>query len=374
MHKCILCEKKDRFVSLLKLKNMPASAQNLPTESELKTEKGENLDLVQCLNCGLVQFRCKPVDYYKDVIRSGGTTSTMRDLRVSQYKEFISFFGLEGKKLIEIGCGRGDFLQFLKGFPVDSCGIENNPDLVEQAKAKGLTVYQSFADKNMGKLSTGPYDAFLSFNFLEHQPDPNAMVSAIYDNLTADGCGLVTVPSLEYILNNNGYYELIKDHIAYYSFDTLTLLFNNNGFEVVKKEIVNRDTLSIYVKKRKTIDISALQNNTDSLNRSINELIKKYNKVALWGASHQGFTLAATSQLNGKVDYIIDSAEFKQNKYSPASHIKIVSSDYFFEHPVDAIIIIAPGYTTEIYNIIRQKFGIKVDVYCLKTSSLEKMQ
>lgn len=374
MKKCILCERNDQFVSLLKLENMPSSAQDLPSADDLSKDKGETLELVQCLGCGLVQFNCEPVSYYKDVIRSGGTTSTMRDLRIAQYKDFISRFNLKDKKIVEIGCGRGDFLQFLNGFPVEFCGIENNPELVEQAKRKGLKVFCSFADANMEKIPGGPYDAFLSFNFLEHQPDPNSMVRVIYDNLTEEGCGLVTVPSFEYIINNNGYYELIKDHIAYYTFETLSLLFNNNGFDVISKEIVNRDTLSIYVQKRKKIDVSALVNNTISLNSSINDLLNKYNKVAIWGASHQGFTLAATSKLNEKIKYIIDSAEFKQGRFSPASHIKIVPAEYFFDNPVEAIIIIAPGYTSEIYSIIRSKFGEDVDVYCLKSSVLEMIK
>ena len=373
MHKCLLCSKEDRFVSLLKLHNMPSSAQDLPTEDTLATDRGEDLELVQCMNCGLVQFKCQPVSYYKDVIRSGGTTTTMRDLRTAQYKAFIDFFSLSGKKIIEIGTGRGDFLQFLNGFNVEFCGIENNAEFVEQAKRKGLNVFKGFVDETLGVLPQAPYDAFLSFNFLEHQPDPNGMLQAIYCNLTDDGCGLVTVPSFEYIVENNGYYELIKDHIAYYTFDTLTLLFNNNGFDVLKKEVVNRDTLSIYVRKRKKINAEALLNNTVELNRSVNDLVGKYKHIAIWGASHQGFTLAATSELNGRVDYIIDSAKFKQGKYSPASHIKIVSADYYFEHPVEAILIIAPGYTDEIYKIIRTKFGNNVDVYCLKSSTVERI-
>ena len=57
--------------------------------------------------------------------------------------------------------------------------------------------------------------------------------------------GLVTVPSLEYILEKESYYELIRDHIAYYTFDTLRALLNHCGFEVLEEEMINRDTLSM---------------------------------------------------------------------------------------------------------------------------------
>lgn len=373
---CLLCQNEKRFYKIMSLENMPSSAQNLPDANNLENEHGEKLDLEQCLCCGLVQFRCKPVSYYKDVIRSGGTTTTMKELRMSQYSNFISTFNLNKKKIIEIGSGRGDFLHFLNDFDVQAYGIENNIDLVNYAKNNWgcLNVVQAFADEKCGVIPNGPFDAFLSFNFLEHQPDPNSMMQAIYDNTTDDAVGLITVPSLEYILENNGYYELIKDHIAYYSFETLEFLMNKNGFEVLKKEIVNRDTLSIYVKKRKHISAERMINNRNLLDLSIKALIDSLGqkKIAIWGASHQAFTLAATSKLGKKVSYIIDSAEFKQGKYSPASHIKIVPMEHFYIEPVDVILIVAPGYTEEIYKIIKNKLG-NVKIYSLRSSKLEEM-
>ena len=88
-------------------------------------------------------------------------------------------------------------------------------------------------------------------------------------------------------------------------------------------------------------------------------------------ASHQGFTLAATTKLGEKARYIIDSAPFKQGKFAPASHLPIVGPDHFHEHPVDAIIITAPGYTDEIAASIRQKFGTAVEIRAMRSNHLE---
>ena len=41
------------------------------------------------MGCGLVQFDCDPVDYYRDVIRAGGFPKTMVELRRYQYKNLI---------------------------------------------------------------------------------------------------------------------------------------------------------------------------------------------------------------------------------------------------------------------------------------------
>lgn len=360
---------------LLTLDNMPASAQHMPDAQGVKQDRGLTLDLCQCMGCGLVQFDCEPVDYYRDVIRAGGFSKTMVELRRYQYKHLIDSYHLEGKKFIEVGCGQGEFLKVLSEFPVEVHGIEHDPHLVELARAQGLDVTEGFTETEDTRFAGGLYDVFLSFNFLEHQPDPGTMLQAIYRNLEDDAMGLITVPSFEYIMDHNSYYELIRDHLAYYTFETLTPLLERNGFLVEECEVINRDTLSVIVKKRPQMDTENLLECYVNLKREMESYMKYLDawdkKVAVWGASHQGFTLAATTKLGERARYIIDSAPFKQGKFAPASHLPIVGPDHFHEHPVDAIIITAPGYTDEIAASIRRKFGTSVEIRAMRSNHLE---
>ncbi|WP_312502886.1 class I SAM-dependent methyltransferase [Lacrimispora sp.] len=390
---CIVCGRPLGEAPLMTLTDMPASAQDIPAGEELEEEQGITLSLHQCELCGLVQFDCEPVAYYKDVIRSGGFTTTMVNLRKSQYRHFIDGYHLEGKKLIEAGCGQGEFLSVLSEFPVKAYGIENRESLVCLAKEKGLTVWKQFAEEGEvfaaddGSVS-GPFDGFLSFNFLEHQPDPVGMLRCIADNLSEEGVGLITVPSLEYILQYDGYYELIRDHLAYYTFDTLRYAAEMAGFQVMEEEMVNRDTLSVIVRKRKqeatennrkqkSVDISGLKESLNTIGRELEELtgrLKDQGKsLAIWGASHQGFTLASTTVIGRFARYMIDSAPFKQGKYAPASHLPIAPPDHYHKDPVDAILIVAPGYTDEIAGIIQEKFGRNIEILALKSNHLERI-
>lgn len=395
---CLACKARLSEKPLLTLDGMPASAQDIPDASQVQEDRGISLRLYQCPECGLVQFDCQPVDYYRDVIRSGGFSTTMVELRRRQYRRLIEGYGLEGKKILEAGCGRGEFLSVLREFPVQAYGIEHREDLVKIAQKDGLCVWRQFTEEENtvleGPESQPPYDAFLSFNFLEHQPEPDKMLRCIWNNLAEGGLGLVTVPSLEYILEYNGYYELIRDHLAYYTFDTLRILMEDNGFQVLEEEMVNRDTLSVIVKKvrmpekdsrrvRKKCcpaDISGLLASRQFLDQEVNQLVdrlhKEGKKLAIWGASHQGFTLAATTRLGNKVEYMMDSAPFKQGRFAPASHIPIVAPDYFRKDPADAILIVAPGYTDEIAEIIRNKYssgpsGNATQILTLRTSHIE---
>ena len=74
--RCLACG--ENLEELTVFHNMPKSAQEFPTKEELATEKGMDLSLCQCRSCGLVQFDTEAVPYYKDVIRAGGGSSTMK--------------------------------------------------------------------------------------------------------------------------------------------------------------------------------------------------------------------------------------------------------------------------------------------------------
>lgn len=414
---CIACG--HALSPLMTLDDMPASAQNIPAASELAEDHPLSLTLCQCPSCGLVQFDTEPVDYYRDVIRAGGGTRTMTRLRHEEYARLLTAMQehhIHGRRIVEVGCGRGEFLRMWQNLaedpegaaalardqardplsgqpnaaPLHLVGLEHKPSLVEEANAvadKKYRVYEGFATGDV-RYPEGPFDAFVQFNFLEHQPDPCDMLRNIGRNLKPQALGLITVPSFEYILRYNGYYELLRDHIANYTEFTLQKLLQDCGFELLSMDLVNRDTIEAIVRKAdpdelselhysgRFIDVSALRDSYDRLSASVNahidHLSESHRTMAIWGASHQGFTLAATTKLGGRVEYIIDSAPFKQGRFSPASHIPIVAPDYAVAHPVDEILIVAPGYTDEIAGIIRERFDENVRILVLRTDRIEE--
>ncbi len=410
MKRCIACGCELPGQALFTLENAPASAQDIPDEREVKDDSGVTLQLYQCEHCGLVQFGCGPVSYYRDVIRAGGFSTTMRELRHRQYGSLIETYHLEGKKFLEVGCGRGEFLQVLKEFPVQVYGMEHRAELVRIAQEEGLCVWREFpetcdqqfaadcAEDRPAQMPEAPFDVFLSFNFLEHQPRPDVMLRAIRRNLAVGGMGLVTVPSLEYILEKESYYELIRDHIAYYTIGTLRSLMEHNGFEVLEAERINRDTLSVVVRKtempagagRGTAEspesaqapadivsaeplVRGCRTTVRDIEALFTGLAAEGKTLAVWGASHQGFTLTATTALRAHAKYIIDSAPFKQGRFAPASHLPIVAPEHFFSEPVDAILIVAPGYSDEIAGIIRRRFGDGVRILTIRSDRLEEL-
>ena len=385
--RCIVCGT-ELSVPLFTLRNMPVGAQAMPTKEELSEDKGISLPLCRCNKCGLTQFDCEPVDYYRDAIRVVGISETMQALRCADYKYLIDNYGLAGKKWLECGCGNGDFLKILTRFPVKIYGTEAGANAVREARenissALGLdeaeatfkkeNIMRFFPDDADMRIPGAPFDCFLSFNFLEHQPDPGAMLNCIRQNLADNGIGLITVPSFEYILEKGRYYELIRDHIANYDMQSLENLAAGCGFEVLEKGFIGiGDTIRMIVRKTgrtAAVPVSeanekyhALMYNYLMMKEDIEgymaDLERKGRSIALWGAGHQGFTIAATTALKDYARYIIDSSDKKYGRYAPASHLPIVPPERYFDDPVDVIMITAPGYIKEIEKNIREKYAV----------------
>lgn len=352
---CILCNKKLKNI-IYSLKNMPAFVQNM-SDSPTDNSDSIDLDLYECEACSLIQFNCEPVYYYKDVIRAVGLSDTLRKLRIEQYEYLYNKFDLKGKKIWEVGCGGGEFLGLWNQFDVFPFGVENNERLVDKAQKENLNVIDGYVDENYID-SNGPFEAFTSFNYLEHQPKPSELVKGIYNNLKEGGVGLLTVPSFEYFIEKASYYEFMRDHIAYYTETALKNLFLLNGFDVIEIGRFNGDTTYIIVQKRRKVSIPDFDKQKNYLERKINEYACKRNisHMCVWGASHQAFTLLATLNLNFDLSYIIDSSSMKWDKYSPVSHLKILSPNFFYnDENEESVLIMAPAFSHEIFNNIRMK-------------------
>lgn len=376
MGNCIICR---RILNnpVAAFTNMPAQAQNMPEQDCLDEDQAIELILHECRGCGLIQFDVKPVDYYKDVIRATRVSEKFRRLRSEQYEHFIQLCNLKNKKILEVGCGSGEFLEIWNDFAVEAYGIEHNHSLVVHAQEQGLKVSQGFVSNEEEQLEHAPFDAFVSFNFLEHQPDPVGMLHGISANLTEEGVGLITVPSFEYFQENSSYYEFIRDHIAYYTEETLSRLLDICGFEVLEAKRFNKDTIEMIVKKRKMLPKIDYNQQIISMEKQFEKIMKNYqsdDEVYVWGASHQAFTLLSTVQALKSVCLILDSAKFKWNKYSPVSHIRISSPEILTNKTPKCIIIMAPGYSDEIHRTIIEMNSRVSEIYSVMGEEIVKLK
>jgi len=361
------------FPPLLRLEDMPGGAQAF-VDSIADAGAAADLEICECSCCGLVQLSNTPVPYYKDVIRASAVSAEMTAFRRRQFATLVERFSLHGKKVLEAGCGRGEFLSLIQECGVAAYGIEHAREAVECCRSRGLNVIEGFIPGETAALQGGPFDAFAILNFLEHLPQPVTALRQIANLLMPGGIGLVEVPNSATIFDNDIFSEFIGDHLMYFTRDTFTRMLGLSGFEVLEcGEVWHNSILSAVVRKRSPRDFSAISQSRSRLQSEIDEYLGRFGarRVAVWGASHQALAILALAKLGGRIRYVIDSAPFKQGKYTPVSHLPVVSPERLRSDPVDAVIVMAANYSLEVAKIIREDFDPSLDVRILKENSLE---
>ena len=393
IYECRVCGHKFPDEPLLRYENMPRAAQFLPDAESLERDKGVDLEVFQCSGCGLVQLSNAPVPYYREVIRASAFSEEMKDFRRKQFERFVQRHSLKGKKIIEVGCGRGEYLSLMEQFAVETYGLEYSEESVMQCAKNGLKVSKGFIESGTDTLSYAPFDAFYLLNFLEHLPNPNSTLRGIYNNLADDAVGLVEVPNFDMILRKKLFSEFIGDHLFYFTRDTLKGTLELNGFETIEcteewyeyiiSAIVRKERImphpAAWAERRgghsraEKLDPSNFYECQGELKKDIEEYIHRFKdrRVAIWGAGHQALAVIALTNLADKIKYVVDSATFKQGKYTPATHIPIVSPEALDSEPVDAVIVMAAGYSDEVAQIIRQKYDRNMNISILRDFGLE---
>ena len=343
---CRVCKSPLFDKKLLQLKNMPSSAQNFPTSD---TDKGIDMSVYQCSKCGLIQLTCSPVPYYTHVIRASAFSEEMKCFRIKQFKKFVKKYGLKNKKVIEIGCGKGEYLSLMKSAGVDAYGIENSQESVDYCIKNNLNVTKDFIYTAVDVLPSRPYDAFFMLSYFEHLPDPTIQLKSIHKNLKEGGVGLIEVPNFDMMLKHDMFSEFITDHLTYFTKSTLTSTLLMNGFDVIEcKEIWHDYIISAVVRKRTITNLQSFKDKQASLKKDLHTYIRQYKKVAVFGAGHQALALIALTEIGDKIEYVVDDATFKQGKLTPGTHIPIVSRDEIESNRPEAIIIIAGSYSGEV--------------------------
>ena len=97
-------------------------------------------------------------------------------------------------------------------------------------------------------------------------------------------------------------------------------------------------------------------------------------EIFMVSAGGQSLVFMSMAELDGKIKYVVDSATFKQGKYTPATHIPIVGPERLDSDPVEAIIVMAASYSDEVAGIIQKKYNNKIKVAILRDFGLELIE
>lgn len=368
---CLICTS-EKLTVLTKYTDAPSNIQRLLTKEQLSQDNKISFDLVKCDSCGLIQLGDLSnisEDYYDEYYMTTSFSSQLTEYVDWLSDKFISTFNLSGKKLFEIGCGDGQFLKLFDEKNVITKGFEPSKVFFDEAKKKNLDVINDYFTSKVVKKDE--FDAFVSRAVFEHLKNPNEILRDIFFALKDGGVGLIEVPSFEKAIKQRRYYDVFTDHVAYYTKQSLGMLLERNGFELVESfNSFNDEFIVAFFRKNISYSlphfIKDFENYIKTFQKDFIKLQQDYSSIAMWGAGAKGNALLSMAGFTDKdIDYVIDSDPFKIGKYTIGSHIPIVSPELLLEKKPDVIILTALAYADEIVSLIKNKYNFKGRIFTI---------
>lgn len=157
--------------------------------------------------------------------------------RQTEYLSDLRNSGIDFKKfpVLDIGSGRGEFLELLKENKISAVGLDINIDMVDRANQKGLKAYQGDALTFLEETKSQTYGAITGFHIVEHIPF-NALLR-IFANaraaLVENGFVLFETPNPENIIVGSCAFYMDPSHLHPLPPDLLAFALENSGFRNV---------------------------------------------------------------------------------------------------------------------------------------------
>lgn len=149
--------------------------------------------------------------------------------------------------VVDIGCGRGEWLDLLKQKGIKAYGVDNNPDVAERASARGLDVRTADAMQHLAELPDRSVSAVTAFHVAEHLP-LEALIELIDGSLRAlrpGGKLILETPNPANLTVGATTFWLDPTHIRPLPSDLLSFLVTSRGFTDVEVRPLHRNELPV---------------------------------------------------------------------------------------------------------------------------------
>jgi len=182
----------------------------------------------------------------EDVLR--GTPEQIKE-EVKVYLPVLQRAGINSG-ILDVGCGRGEWLQVLREAGFEARGIDTNRILVQQCKDLSLQVEEREALEFLGSLPDGSLNAVTAFHFAEHLPLETLVKFLDETGRTLKPGGLIILetPNPENLLVGSCNFYLDPTHKNPIPIPTMKLLLEARGFrceEVLKLHAVESAKIEV---------------------------------------------------------------------------------------------------------------------------------
>ena len=382
MFSCDICNKSNT-TCVLDLGLQPLANKYPITQNPVSEDK-YSMKVLFCDNCKNVQLNTKISrermfeDYYY--------LSSVNQGLVRHFNAFAE--ELNGSDfVVDIGSNDGILLKPLRDQGTKCLGVEPSINVSKIANDNGLeTLCAFFDDDTANKIKTtyGEADVIVASSVFTHLEQPHIFIESVKKLLSKEGRFIIEVEYIKNIVTNLQFERFYLDRIFYYSMSSLSNLFNQHGMKLIKASIIEphggslrveichsnssaiqdasvRELIADEVEYLNATALSNFSNDVDKEIRTFKNALENFKntnvKIAGYGAPARLSTICNYGSIGPElIDYTIDDSPLKVNRFTPGTHIPILSRDKLKDDSPEILIVFAYEYIDDIKKKTSNKF------------------
>ena len=333
-----------------------------------------DLNLGFCDRCGFLSntvFDPSVHEYSTRYEETQGFSPTFNAFARGLAEQLVERHELQGKTVLEIGCGKGDFLALLCEL-ADADGIGLDPAYVPERMAEEHRERVNFIQDFYGeKYADLEADFICCRHTLEHIAPTYEFMRSLRRTIgdRRDTTVFFELPDVLRVLEEGAFWDIYYEHCSYFTTGSLARLFRATGFDVIDLEVVyDKQYLLITAmpSDRETQpelpledDLALVQQLVHDFPTVVGDSQQKWRdtiakiqaageRAVLWGAGSKGVAFLTTLGLGDEIAYCIDINPYKQGKFMPGSGHEVAGPERLAREPVEHIFVMNPVYMDEI--------------------------
>lgn len=300
---------------------------------------------------------------YDENYQNNQATSNVFSAHMRHVYEVIKRQFPAGSKLVEVGCGKGDFLNI-----VEADGHFDYAGYDFAYEGDNPNIHKRFLNEN-DRIDA---DIIVLRHVLEHIQKPHlflAMLAQVFPNTPI----YIEVPDYTWITDHSAFFDLTYEHVNYFTPNSLSGLFTSSmdsgllfqhQYQYIIADLgsLTSDYTDHYNSDNWVIlDLKDIFKGMQNAINSIEQL-NPSQKIVIWGGATKGVLFAHHLKMLApdvfkRIGSAIDINPNKQDKYLPSTKLKIVSdADFIASANGDEIVVVMnPNYFDEIKLFLEQQ-------------------
>jgi SAM-dependent methyltransferase len=362
----------------------------LPTREEALSYPRGDIRLGFCRACGFIcntAFEPKLTEYSGRYEETQAFSSTFNAFHESLARSLIERHALHGKELIEIGCGKGEFLRLLCDLGGNR-GLGFDPGYSEaRGDAQGRTGIRVIRDFFSEQYADRSADFVCCKMTLEHIPSPLAFIGAAVRTVRRpDGVMFIQVPESLRIVRDCAFEDVYYEHCSYFSAGSLGRLLRRLGMRILSTDVAyDGQYLTVeatYPAASQAVAVEPIVDDIEELERCVSSFPGRMQqkvaqwqqslarwrdegkRVVIWGSGSKGVSFLTGVPGSDAVSNAVDINPYRHGYYMPATGQRIVGPEQLRELRPDVVIVMNRVYEREIRATL-VTLGLEPELHCL---------